>query len=319
MLKKFLRNLSIYLSFFIFNKVKIDNKKHIKIEKYIKKKIILKFKKNSRLPTHLKFSREIINLINLGKLKNFLRNPLLQNIIFIHNRLFIYFELRELKRDKNWKIWKKLIIENDIGNPIRFFLYSISSGNRIRQVYIIKKILDNLNNKIKINKIKNVVEIGGGYGCMADIYKKINKNVSYTIYDMFEANLLQFYYLKMNNYNPVIDKISNGLCLTSNLNLMYKISKKYKNYLLIANWSLSEFPLNLRKKFFKLIEKSEISVISFQEKFEDINNTDFFKKFLGELELKFNFNIEKYDHYNKSYFNNNKHYILTLIKNEKNR
>ena len=77
---------------------------------------------------------------------------------------------------------------------------------------------------------------------MADIYKKINKNVSYTIYDMFEANLLQFYYLKMNNYNPVINKISNGLCLTSNLNLLYKISKKYKNYLLIANWSLSEFP-----------------------------------------------------------------------------
>lgn len=319
MLKKFLRNLSIYLSVFIFNKIRIDNKKHTKIENYIKKKIILKFKKNSRLSTHLKFSREIINLINLGKLKNFLRNPLLQNIMFIHNRLFIFFELRELKRDKNWNTWKKLIIENDIGNPIRYFLYSRSSGNRIRQVYIIKKFLDNLNKKIKINKINNVIEIGGGYGCMADIYKKINKNVSYTIYDMFEANLLQFYYLKMNNYNPVINKISNGLCLTSNLNLLYKISKKYKNYLLIANWSLSEFPLNLRKKFFKLIEKSEITVISFQEKFENINNIDFFKKFLGELNLKFDFKIEKYDHYNKSYFNNNKHYILTLIKNEKNR
>ena len=71
MLKKFLRNLSIYLSVFIFNKIRIDNKKHTKIENYIKKKIILKFKKNSRLSTHLKFSREIINLINLGKLKIF--------------------------------------------------------------------------------------------------------------------------------------------------------------------------------------------------------------------------------------------------------
>ena len=101
--------------------------------------------------------------------------------MFIHNRLFIFFELRELKRDKNWNTWKKLIIENDIGNPIRYFLYSKSSGNRIRQVYIIKKILDNLNNKIKINKIKNVVEIGGGYGCMADIYKNQQKCVLHNL------------------------------------------------------------------------------------------------------------------------------------------
>jgi hypothetical protein len=319
MLKKFLRNLSIFLSIFFFNQKKIDKNKHTKIEEYIKKKVIIKFKKNPRLSTHQKFSKEIVDLINLGKLKNFLRNSLLQNIMFIHNRLFIFFELKELKRDKNWETWKQLIIENDIGNPVRYFLYSVSSGNRIRQVYIIKKFCDSLNTNIKISKIKNIIEIGGGYGCMADIYKKINKKVSYTIYDMFETNLLQYYYLKMNNFNPVIDKISTNLCLTSNLSLLYKISKEYKNYMVIANWSLSEFPIKLRKKFFKLIEKSEITVISFQENFEDINNFNFFMKFLKKLRKKFNFKIQKYDHYNKSYFNNNKHFMLTLVKNEKNR
>ena len=70
MLKKFLRNLSIYLSVFTFNKIRIDNKKHTKIENYIKKKIILKFKKTQDYHSSQIF-REIINLINLGKLKIF--------------------------------------------------------------------------------------------------------------------------------------------------------------------------------------------------------------------------------------------------------
>ena len=80
------------------------------------------------------------NLIKKKKIKNFLRNPFIQKIFFIHNRLFIYFELKELKNDKNWNIWKKLIKDNPIGKPVWYFLYPKSTGNRIRQVYIIKKI-----------------------------------------------------------------------------------------------------------------------------------------------------------------------------------
>ena len=143
-----------------------------------------------------------------------------------------------MKNDKNWNVWKKLIKDNPIGKPIWYFLYPKSTGNRIRQVYIVKKFLD-LNPKIKLKKIKKIIEIGGGYGCMADIFVKNNKNVNYTIYDMYEVNLLQYYYLKMNNHIPKLNSHSNKINLINKLNDLRKCKN---NTLVIANWSLSEFP-----------------------------------------------------------------------------
>ena len=63
---------------------------------------------------------------------------------------------------------------------------------------------------------------------MADIFKKYNKNISYTIYDMFEVNLLQFYFLKMNNLNPTLGKISSKLNLINDLKLVEKYSNTKK-------------------------------------------------------------------------------------------
>ena len=279
----------------------------------IKKKTNEVYKENPRLKTHKNLSSEILRIIKSNNLKKFLRNSIVQNIFFIHNRLFIFFELCELKKDKKWKTWKKLILENDVGKPVRFFLYSNSSGNRIRQVYIIKKFLDSIKLK-NLDKVQNIIEIGGGYGCMADIIKKLNKKISYTIYDMYEVNLLQFYFLKMNNHNPSLGKISGKLNLINDLKLVDKFSKRKKNYFFIANWSISEFPMSLRKKFFNTIYKSQCSVISFQENFENINNLKYFNKILKKLSNKFVSNIQTFDHYNNSPLNNQNHYILTLIR-----
>ncbi len=313
MLRTFLRQISIYLSFFSFRKIKINNQKHVSLEKLLIKKSKNINKKNPRLKTHKNLSNEILEVINKFKIKDFLRNLYIQKIFFIHNRAFIFFELMELKQDKNWPLWKKVIGENDIGNPIRYFLYPYSSGNRIRQVFILKKVLENKRN-FKLKNIKDVIEIGGGYGIMTDIIKKINKNISYTIYDMYEVNLLQYYYLSMNNHKPRLEYNFGKVNLINKLSDLNKIIKKKTNYLLIANWSISEFPLKFRYKFFRAISKSECTVISFQENFENINNNIFFNKFLKKLKKKFHFHIEPFKHYNKSLLNNNKHYLLTLIK-----
>ena len=313
MLRTFLRQISIFFYIFNFKKIKFNYKKHAKIENFIKKKANALFKENPRLKTHKNLSSEILQIIKSSNLKKFLRNSIVQNIFFIHNRLFIFFELRELKKDKNWNTWKKLILENDVGRPIRYFLYSNSSGNRIRQVYIIKKFINSIKLK-NLDKIQNIIEIGGGYGCMADIFKKLNQKISYTIYDMYEVNLLQFYFLKMNNHNPTLGKISGKLNLINDLKQVDKFSKTKKNYFFIANWSISEFPINLRKKFFNTIYKSQYSIISFQENFENINNLEFFNKILKKLSSKFISNMQTFDHYNNSPLNNQKHYILTLIR-----
>ena len=100
---------------------------------------------------------------------------------------------------------------------------------------------------------------------MADIFFKINRNLYYTIYDMYEVNLLQYYYLKMNNLNPKLNSINNKINLT---NKLHNLKKYKKNSLVIANWSLSEFPLNFRNKFISTIKDAKYTIISFQKKFE---------------------------------------------------
>ena len=119
-------------------------------------------------------------------------------MFFLQNRLFIYQELKKLKKSKKWKFYKNLLIEDNIGNPIRFFLYLKSSGNRINHVYHLSVFENELKIDIKKN-IEKVFEFGSGYGCMARIFSKISKKIKYTCFDTQYVNLLQYYYLKHNN------------------------------------------------------------------------------------------------------------------------
>jgi hypothetical protein len=313
MIIKFARYGLTILSIFFKNDLKRIKTKHKKVSNKLKQEMTkFNFAILSRLKTHEVFSKNIYEIIIKNKTLNFLRNSSIQNIFFIHNRFFILNELLELKRDiKRWSLWKTLLTENSVGDPVRYFLYPKSSGNRIRQVYHLKKYLDFSKNNIL--KIKNIIEIGGGYGCMAQIFKKINKRCNYVIFDTPEVNLLQYYYLKMNNIPVTINKIQlKKVCLINKLSLIKKYNKKMNKRnvnLLIANWSISEMPIDLRNKINKLTYNFPNKLISFQEKFEDINNLNYFLKYRDTLKKKI-VKIEKHYHYKKSLLNNNNHFYF---------
>ena len=305
------------LSFYIKNDTSKFKKEDIRINKEIiekleEKKIIIKLRKR----THIIFNKEIINLINQKRLINFLRIPFIQKMFFIHNRLFIKNELNEIKKDKIFYIqWKNLLKEDEVGDPIRYFLYPESSGNRIRQVYHLKKFCDFSN--INIKTINRVLEIGGGYGCMARIFSKINHKINYTIYDTFEVNLLQYYFLKLNKLEVAIENSKSRINLISSIKFNNEIN--YKNNsktLLIANWSLSEMPLKLRKKISKLIFKIPYILISFQDKFENINNLKYFERIKTKLDKQgYETKINGLQYYNNAILNTNKHFYLFAKKN----
>jgi hypothetical protein len=306
-----------FLSFYIKNDTSKFKKEDIRINKEIiekleEKKIIIKLRKR----THIIFNKEIINLINQKRLINFLRIPFIQKMFFIHNRLFIKNELNEIKKDKIFYIqWKNLLKEDEVGDPIRYFLYPVSSGNRIRQVYHLKKFCDFSN--INIKTINRVLEIGGGYGCMARIFSKINHKINYTIYDTFEVNLLQYYFLKLNKLEVAIENSKSRINLISSIKFNNEIN--YKNNsktLLIANWSLSEMPLKLRKKILKLIFKIPYILISFQDKFENINNLKYFERIKTKLDKQgYETKISGLQYYNNAILNTNKHFYLFAKKN----
>ena len=309
MLSNFLRKILSLLSFWSVNDLSHIQNKDEKILKIIEKKLnSIHFNKKYLKKTHNIFNKKILNLLKNRKLTNFLRENFIQKMFFVHNRLFILKELLELKKDKNWILYKKLIEEDNVGNPVRYFLYPKSSGNRINHVYHLSVLTKEFN--INLKKLNNVFEFGGGYGCMARIFSKINKRTVFTCFDTSIVNLLQYYYLKQNNLDVGFSK-KNKFHLISNIK---KINTRYSNSLFIANWSLSETPINFRKKFIKSIKNSKLILISFQESFENINNLKYFKNLKKYLDKKFKVKIIKNEFYKGNFFKKQKHFFFIAKK-----
>ena len=203
-----LKNLARYflttLSIFYTNDLKKYKNKSEKTRKQVQKFILRNKLISNVTNTHLVFNNKIFKVLSSSsKLLSFLSFPFIQQMFFVHNRFFIFKELNELKKSSLFKIlYKKLLIEDDLGNPIRYFLYPKSSGNRINHVYHLSLLTKYLN--VDLLKISHVFEFGGGYGCMARIFFKINKNINYVIYDTFYVNLLQYYYLKTLGQKPFL-------------------------------------------------------------------------------------------------------------------
>jgi len=278
-LRNITRKLRANLSFF-FNtrEKKYLNKDYKMLSEIHLEASKINFSKTDKLDTHQIFSQKILDIIKKKKLLNFLQNSFIQQMFFIHNRFFILFELLEMKSSENWKQWKKLIKENNIGNPVRYFLYPKSSGNKIHQVYHLKKYHDY--SKINYREFKNIIEFGGGYGNMATIFKKINKSSNYIIFDTKEVTLLQYYYLKRNGLDVSLNCDNKSkIKLISNIAILKKIVGKIQDNeknLFIANWSFSEIPLQFRKKLFFIFKKYKYQLFSFQHYFEKIDNLKYF-------------------------------------------
>jgi len=306
-LNNLMRSILSLLSAWYVNK-KISKKKDSFIKKILQKKLSnLKINNKNLKKTHIKFNNQLYVLLKSPNIKHFLRENFIQKMFFVHNRIFIYKELLELKRDKIWFFYKRLIKEDHIGNPVRFFLYPDSSGNMINHVFHLKILVDAFKLNLKTD-IKKIFEFGSGYGCMAKIYYKINNNFNFTCFDTDLVNLLQYYYLKHSDLDVgFIEK--KKIFLTSDIR---KIKKKYD--LFIANWSLSETPINFRNKFVNCILNSRYILISFQEKFEDINNLEYFTKLKIKLSKKFDVKIKKNQFYKGNLFHKQNHYYFLCKK-----
>lgn len=273
-------------------KVILQNLHHIKLtRKNIKK-------------THLNFNKKIRSIIIKKKLLNFLKIGFLQKIFFVYNRLFILFELLELKK-KNWSFYKLLLKESPIGDPVRYFLYPSSSGNTINHVYHLSVLQGCL--EIKLKSINSIFEFGGGYGCMARIFYYLNKKIKYTIFDTSIINLLQYYYLKSLNLDV---GYKNNQFRLLNKHKDLGCAKDKKNSLFIANWSLSEVPLTFRKKFLSTIKSHQFFLISFQAAFEDIDNYKYFQNMSKLLDKKFTIKIIKNKFYKGHFFKKENHFFM---------
>lgn len=301
-IRKILENLSIFFSNDL-NSLKFDNET---IYKTIESRIEIIDKSSDNLKiTHKIFNENLYKILKEKKLKNFLRYAFIQKVFFVHNRLFIFKELKELRKNKRWIFYKKLLCEDCVGDPVRYFLYPSSSGNRINHVYHLSCLEEELN--IDLNNLENIFEFGGGYGCMARIFSNINNQINYKIFDTNLVNCLQYYYLKQNDLDVGFN--DNKFYLINDFQKL-NYNEKQKNSLFIANWSLSEVPLILRDNFELYIENFENIMISFQENFEEINNLKYFENLKQNLQEKYEIKIKINKFYKGNIFKPEKHYFF---------
>tara|TARA_B100000780_G_scaffold231510_1_gene171319 strand:- start:74 stop:1021 length:948 start_codon:yes stop_codon:yes gene_type:complete len=308
MIENIIRKLNANLSFWCKKNKSINNSKDILIRKYIQNNLLTnKIIKKNLKETHNVFNKRLYLLLKKKNIKNFLKVGFIQKMFFLHNRFFVYFELKALKNEINWPLYKRLIEEDEIGNPIRYFLYENSSGNRINHVYHLSVLSKELN--INLYKIKRVFEFGGGYGCMARIFSKFNEQIKYSCFDTHYVNLLQYYYLKHNNLDVGFSN-KNNYTLISDLKKINNSHQTKLGSLFIANWSLSETPVKFRENFIKMITKNEFILICFQEKFEDIDNLKYFNKLKSKLSRSHKIKILKNKFYTGNMINRHNHYFF---------
>ena len=143
------------------------------------------------------------------------------------------------------------------------------------------------------------------------------KRTEYTIYDLPEVNLLQYYYLKSQNINCEISSLSENINLLSEIELLKekikKLKLKKKKILIIAHWSLSEMPISLRKDLEFLFLSCDYAFISFQDYFEEISNLTYFEQLKNKLINNFSISLIPIVEMN-NIFNSNKHFSFLVKK-----
>jgi len=179
---------------------------------------------------------------------SFLRHHLIKSTMFAHlpkEATSLQKKLLESFFPKN-KLGEYLK-ENSEGNPILNDLEYKTSGNIIHHLYHLAKLGEELG--LDINNINSYTELGGGYGNMAKIAKRINPDATYTIIDIPIFIFIQYVYLStlLGKDSVVIFDGTKGI-IPHKVNLIPLDEELIKKFIdlkqtsdiFISTWALSE-------------------------------------------------------------------------------
>lgn len=214
--------------------------------------------------------------------RRFLRWPVISDTMFIAFARYISIELKYLKQRADWRTrWRSAIHESSVGRPIPYLFYPSSSANLIHHAYHVAQFENETN--IPVDTMAYVVEFGGGYGSMCRLFYNLGFHGTYVIFDLPAVAALQRYYLDSLGA-PVltgtqVTKAGAGIvCLSDMRALREVVTDRVKagRAMFIATWSLSEAPIHIREAVLSLTNEFEAFLISYQDGFGEVNNSEFF-------------------------------------------
>lgn len=210
--------------------------------------------------------------------RNFLRWPVVLFTMFHDAKLE---ELDYLKNLSSWPTYEKALAENQIGHPKAYAAFPASSGNLIHHAYSFALLSELFS--VAMTDCTHIFEFGGGYGSSARLAYQLGFAGNYIIFDLPEFSLLQKYYLSSIlelglNFNT--DTLNpKTVSLVTTLAQANEAIAGGSIDIFLALWSLSESPIELREQVFVAIPEPSYFLIAYQERFNSIDNLDYFKKF----------------------------------------
>lgn len=221
-------------------------------------------------------------LVLEADIRKFLQWDVIRDTMFVGNEKYILKEYKSLKSSNDFNNYWYKGIESEIGQPITCKRFNYTDGNSIHSAYHIQQFEEKTN--LKINQFDFVFEFGGGYGCMCRLFNNFGFNKKYAIFDLPAFSMLQKYYLESSGYKVLtIEEFStaqSGILCLSDIDVLKTILKSISEHdknLFIATWSISETPMKLRNEIFRFLEKINFFLITYQNRFKEIDNIDYFK------------------------------------------
>lgn len=256
---------------------------------------------------------EIINSILTKNPREFLSWSVIRYTMFVVRAKFLKIELSSLiKNNLKTNYWKKIITESNVGKPLRYWKYRISSGNLIHHAYHLFNFTEIT--KQNTDNIDLIFEFGGGYGSMCRVLHKAGFHKKYIIFDLPVFSALQKFYLKclginVLNKNQYLTEDSGVICISelSELDELLSDLGAIENKMFIATWSLSETPILFRSHFEKYIVNFNFYLIAYAEQFNDVNNIKYFN------DIKHNLNAIKWHNIEINHLPGNKYLIGNKI------
>ncbi len=180
---------------------------------------------------------------------SFLRHSLIKRTMF----MYTFDKWKNLQKNLISEYFSKekakdILREYNIGKPLLNDAEYITSGNNIHHLYHFVKFFKET--KTNEKDFDTIIEVGGGYGNMAKIYKALNNKVTYTIIDLPVFSYIQAIYLSVifgaKSINIVDGEqacIKDGLInlVPLNKNILGKLNTLVGSVdLFISTWALSE-------------------------------------------------------------------------------
>lgn len=229
---------------------------------------------------------KLSNHIENNDCRRFLTWPEVRLTMFIAHAAYVRFELEYLKSLPEWRSrWRPALEEVRLGSPSRYIWAPYSSANLVHHAFQLSKWEEESGRRV--DDMETIFEFGGGYGSMCRLAHSLGFRGQYLILDLEPFCSLQEYFLSsigLPQVSMASNYTKNGFLATSDIPAIAEhLTSPSDRSLFIATWSLSESPLGVREEVEPLINRCGHLLVSFQDRFEGIDNNRYFSE-LGRVQ-----------------------------------